>query len=216
MTGRRDALRDALRLYLISPDGWGADPQDHARLARIIQAGVGCVQFRDKSDTPRRLDRAKTMRAICKEHGALFLINDDPAFAQQVDADGVHVGVDDAAVADARALLGPDKIVGATARTIDRAREAVAEGADYLGVGAIYDATASKSDAITGGLSLLTMMRADTVVAETLIVAIGGITSENASVCFNAGADGVAMIRGLWQLSAPEQALASLRVASPQ
>lgn len=205
-------LRSALRLYLISPDGWGADPDDASRLARLIQAGVHCVQFRDKSDTPARQQRAEAMRAVCKEHGALFLINDDPQFAQLVDADGVHVGVDDVAVADARALLGPDKIVGATARTIDRAQEALREGADYLGVGAIYDATASKADAVTGGLALLAMMRADPVVAETLIVAIGGITLENAAPCFDAGADGVAMIRGLWQLSEPAQKIAKLRM----
>ena len=206
-------LRASLALYLVSPEGWGSHEGDDAQLTRLLRAGVGTVQFREKEPRADRLERATRMRAICREYGALFLVNDDLALAQRLDADGVHVGVDDASVAVARAQLGADKIVGATARTQDRAQRALAEGADYLGVGAIYDATASKADAVTGGLALLRQMREQWVGRDACIVAIGGITLERAPACVAAGADGVAMIRGFWGLRDPHAALADYRAA---
>lgn len=206
-------LRASLALYLVSPEGWGTGEGDEAQLTRLIRAGVGTVQFREKEPRIDRLERATRMRELCREHGAIFLVNDDLALAQRLDADGVHVGVDDATVAEARAQLGEGKIVGATARTQDRAQRALAEGADYLGVGAIYDATASKADAVTGGLALLRQMREVYAGRDARIVAIGGITLERAPDCVAAGADGVAMIRGLWGLEDPEGTLARYRAA---
>lgn len=203
--------REKLRLYLVSPDGWGSRPEDEARLRTLIRAGVRCVQYREKTTPEAREVRARRMAAICREEGAIFLINDDPSLAVAVDADGVHVGETDASVREARALLGGGKIVGATARTIERAVASKAEGADYLGVGAIYDARASKADAVTGGLGLLERMRAETELHDFPIVAIGGITTSNAHACFAAGADGVAMIRGLWRLDHPQEELARFR-----
>lgn len=211
MSCLREKVRERLRLYFVSPDGWGAAKGDDERLVRLIQAGVGVVQFRDKSDLPDRERRAAQMREVCAAAGAIFLVNDDPSLALRLQADGVHVGVTDAAVAEARRLLGPEKIIGATARSLERAEQALREGADYLGVGAIYDASASKPDALTGGLALLSMMRGDARTAAAPMVAIGGIRPDNALPCLEAGADGVAMIRGLWQLEEPETALAALR-----
>lgn len=204
-------LRRALRLYLVSPDAWGVDPSDAERLRRLIDAGVHCVQFRDKSEAPHRHARAEQMQAICRAHGALFVVNDDPALARDLGADGVHVGESDASVAAARQIMGPLGIVGATANSLARARTAVTEGADYVGVGAIFDATASKGDAVTRGVAILSEMRADPVVATVPIVAIGGITLANAACCFDAGADGVAMIRGFWTLDDPSSVLVALR-----
>lgn len=209
--GEREALGRRLAIYLVSPDAWGTRPDDEARLRRLLEAGVGTVQFRDKSDAPERQARAQAMRDLCAQHQALFLVNDHPELALAVGADGVHVGESDASVASARALLGPLAIIGATARTTARAISALAEGADYLGVGAMFDARASKADAITAGPELLLAMRERPELSDALIVAIGGIDAQNAPECFDAGADGVAMIRGLWASSDPEAWIPELR-----
>lgn len=208
---RETRLRQALRLYLVSPNAWGVDPDDGPRLRRLIDAGVQCVQFRDKSDAPDRVARAQHMQAICREHGALFIVNDSPTFARDLEADGVHVGDADTDVATARRIVGPEAIVGATAGTLARARLVLDEGADYLGVGAIFDATASKDNAVTRGLAILETMRRDAALQSIPIVAIGGITLANAPLCFEAGASAVAMIRGLWSLQDPARELATLR-----
>lgn len=203
--------RAKLRLYLVSPEGWGEHPHDEKHLAQLIEAGVGTVQFREKLQHPDRQQRAKKMRDVAKMHGALFLVNDDPDLALLLNADGVHVGVDDATVRMARYKLGADKIVGATARTLARAQQAIDEGADYLGVGAIYDATASKPDAQTIGLEGFQKLKDHPQLQSVPMVAIGGICVENARECWEAGADGVAMIRGLWNQRPPFVAIKSLR-----
>lgn len=214
MTARNnlDDLRRGLRIYLVSPKGWGADARDEKHLANLIEAGVTAVQFREKTGHPERLQRAKRMRDIARAHGALFIVNDDPNLAKRLDADGVHVGVDDVGVARARQIVGPDKIVGASARTIERAHQAFEEGASYLGVGAIFDASASKANAEVIGIAGLRALRNDPIVQRAVVVAIGGITLPTAHDCIRAGADGVAMVRGLWSLDdlQPLRALATI------
>lgn len=207
----KPSLRTRLRLYLVSPENWGAASTDEAHLVALIAAGVGTVQFREKNGHPDRVARAKRMRDIAREYGALFIVNDDPVLAQKLDADGVHVGTEDASVAEARRILGPTKIVGASARTPERAHAALQAGADYLGVGAIYDASASKSNAEHLGLEGLAALRSDAALQNIPMVAIGGITLARVHECLEKGADGVAMIRGLWSLSSPRQDLAELR-----
>ena len=210
MVERGLSLARRLRVYLVSPDGWGSRDGDEARLWRLLRAGVGAVQFRDKSSVVDREGRASRMAALCREAGALFIVNDHPELARDLGADGVHVGVSDASVARARALLGDAAIVGATASTLDRALLAVGEGADYLGVGAIFDATASKPDAKTRGLEVVRELRSSPELRGTPLVAIGGITGDRAASCYAAGADGVAMIRGLWSCEDPESLVRAL------
>lgn len=199
--------RKKLRIYLVSPEGWGLEPEHETHLIGLLQAGVSTVQFREKEAHPHRVQRAQRMRELTRAHNALFIVNDDPNLARMVDADGVHVGVEDARVQDARQIVGNDRIVGATARTLARAQEALKQGADYLGVGAIYDATASKSDAKTIGVEGFASLRNHEALQDVPMVAIGGIRLENADACWAAGADGVAMIRGLWGLVPPFEVL---------
>lgn len=205
------ALRDALRVYLVTPDAWGTRAEDVTITEGLLRAGLRVVQFRDKSAAPRQRERAQQLQALCHAHGALFLVNDDPNLALELDADGVHVGASDASVREARAILGPDKIVGATAGALARALRALEEGADYLGVGAIFDAAPSKADAQTRGPAILRALREEPLLHAFPIVAIGGIDTSNAGECFAAGADGVAMIRGLWHAKDPESTIAALR-----
>lgn len=207
----RADLVDKLRVYLVTPDGWGTREEDEAITRRLLESGLRTVQFRDKSGLADREDRAQRLQNLCREFGALFIVNDDPVLAKDLDADGVHVGEEDASVSDARAILGADKVVGATAGSVSRALAAVTTGADYLGVGAIYDASASKPNATTKGLSILTLMRKESALVGFPIVAIGGIDGDNAEACFDAGADAVAMIRALWRAENPETLIRRLR-----
>lgn len=191
-------LAPRLRLYAITPPGQQTMAELTTAVGIGLRAGVTAIQYRDKSARPHedRLRVARALRDLCRRHGALFIVNDDPELCDAVDADGVHVGPDDLPVAAVRARLGPHRIVGASAGTPERARALMEEGAGYLGVGAIFEARASKPDASAArGLDALRLVRE--AVGTLPLVAIGGITPANAAACLSAGADGVAAIRGL-------------------
>lgn len=191
-------LAPRLRLYAITPPGAVTMAELTTAAAIALRAGITTLQYREKSprSPEERLRVATALRELCRRHDALFIINDDPELCRAVDADGVHVGPDDQPVAAARAVVGPQRIVGASAGTPERARDLVAQGADYLGVGAIFDAHASKPDASSArGLDALRRVRK--AVGALPLVAIGGITPANADACLAAGASGVAAIRGL-------------------
>lgn len=172
-----------------------------AALSEAAAAGVGCVQLREKSWQGTRaefVERARVFVAAARDAGLLVIINDSPELAAQVSADGVHVGASDASVASARALLGRAAVVGATAPTPERALAALQAGADYIGVGPIYEAWQSKADAAPPrGLAALRVLRAEPRLDGLPIVAIGGITAARAADCVAAGADGVAAIRAI-------------------
>lgn len=166
-------------------------------VAQALAGGAGILQYRDKSsDHVRRRAEANALRSLCRRHGALFLINDDVALAAEVGADGVHLGQSDLALVAARARLGPDAIIGITCHDrLDLAEAAASGGADYLAFGAMYAST-SKPGARPCPPSVLTEAR---VRFGLPLVAIGGITPDNARHVIRAGADAVAVIASLWQ-----------------
>ena len=181
-------------LYLVTEDAVPGERRLHA-VAEALAAGARVVQLRDKH-TPKRqlLGEARALKSLCRDWGAVFIVNDDVALAWSCDADGVHVGQDDLPVEEARRLLGADKLVGLSVSAVDEAVEAERLGVDYIGVGAIY-ATPTKVDAELGGLELLRAVRS--TVSKPL-VAIGGIDASNAAEAFAAGADSVAVVRGVF------------------
>lgn len=195
MNARRDpeALSKRLALYVITPEDLG--PRELHRLDSLLNAGLGVVQFRDKSNSPARLQLALHVRESCRRNSALFIVNDDVKLAKEVEADGVHLGPDDLSPPEARQLLGPDALIGVSAGTSERLAPQLLREADYIGVGAIYDARGSKLDA-NHGRGVAALQEARAAVGALPIVAIGGIDATNAAACFKAGADGVAMIRG--------------------
>lgn len=201
MSERPGELRQQLRVMAIVPD-MEPDPAAICALARGgLRAGATSLQYRNKLDRQpaSRLAMCRALRDVCHEFGALFIVNDDPMLALNAGADAVHLGPNDMPVAEARQLVGPGMVIGASAGGLERARAAVADGADYLGVGAIFDATASKPDASRpAGTSLLETMRRDPSLRQVPIVAIGGISVVNAASCIHAGADGVATIRAMF------------------
>ncbi len=157
---------------------------------QALAAGVRVVQYREKeADDDAMIAEARILRRVCQ--GALFLINDRVEVALAVDADGVHLGQEDLHFSEARRLLGDQKIIGITVNTLDQALEAASLGADYLGVSPIF-ATQTKPDAgEPAGLSLLREIRCRISLP---LVAIGGITLDNAPAVIQAGADGVCAI----------------------
>lgn len=205
----KQAWKEKLGVYLVLgiEDAGGFSALEIVRLA--IAGGVQAVQLREKRASLRRvLEIGKELRQICREHGVLFIVNDRIDVALLLEADGVHVGQDDLPASAARQLVGEKMFIGVSASSMEEARWALAEGADYLGVGAIY-ATGSKSDAgdpVTP--ALLSEIRAHTDVP---LVAIGGITYENCPEVMRHGANGVAVISAIVGQADPKAATAQLR-----
>jgi thiamine-phosphate pyrophosphorylase len=161
-----------------------------------LRGGARLLQYRDKpARAMQRLERAGRLAALCRQYGALFIVNDDPALAQAVNADGVHMGQSDGAVPAARALLGADKIIGVSCHgDLALAAKGAAEGADYLALGRFYPShTKPKAPPVT----LDTLREARDRFTQPL-VAIGGVTADNAQPLIDAGADMVALIHGLF------------------
>ena len=176
--------------------------------AAALEGGAAILQYRDKSvDQARRLHEARALRALCASHGVPLIINDDRELAAMVDAAGVHPGDLDGAIAEARARLGAGAIIGASCHdSLERARQCAAAGADYLAFGAFHPSP-TKPAARRAMPSLLRDARGFGLP----LVAIGGITPDNARDLIDAGADAVAVISALF--GAPDVRAAARRFA---
>lgn len=165
------------------------------RVAAAIRGGAGMVQYRDKgTDATRRLAQARELAALCARHRVPLVINDDVALAAASGADGVHLGRNDGAIADARAQLGDDAIIGASCYDdLELARQHAAQGASYLAFGSFFPSS-SKPDAVRAAPDLLTQARD----LGLPLVAIGGITADNGAALLAAGADWLAVISALF------------------
>jgi thiamine-phosphate pyrophosphorylase len=199
-----------LRLYVITDATFrGRTHEEVAEAA--LRGGATVLQFREKHATTRQLyETARRLRELCRSLAVPFIVNDRVDIALAVDADGVHVGPDDLPVAVVRQLLGPHRIVGASAGNVEEALRAQEEGATYLGVGAVY-ATGTKPDAGApigpGGLGEI--VRA----VRIPVVGIGGITRETVPEVIRAGASGVAVISAVAAAEDMVQAARALRRA---
>ena len=194
-------------LYVITDEQLGRGSHEEQTRAALA-GGAGVIQLRDKAASTLRLYQAAcAMRELTRPAGALLIINDRLDIALAAEADGLHVGPDDLPVAVARKHLRPGMVLGASAGTVEEAITAERDGADYLGVGAVYEARGSKADAgPPGGPERVARVRAAVRIP---IVGIGGIKAENAAPVIAAGADGVAVITGV--VAAPDIATAARR-----
>ena len=173
-----------------------------------LKGGAGVIQLRDKQSTGAQLvELARSLQARCDAHGAAFIVNDRVDVALAAGADGVHLGPDDIPIGDAR-QIAPHLILGASAGEPGAARKAVDAGADYLGVGAMFDARPSKPDA--SGPRGPEALRKIRDIVDVPIVGIGGITAGTAPSVIRAGADGVAVIREVVASDDPRAATSSL------
>ena len=191
-----------LKLYAITDRQWlyGARLSEHVKLA--IEGGATMIQIRDKdilsTDSDAGLkdeySEALEIKRICHEHKVPLIINDNVQFAIDIDADGVHLGQDDMNPAEARKLLGTDKIIGVTAKTVEQAKRAEADGADYLGSGAVFGST-TKLNAKPMTKELL---REITAAVDIPVVAIGGINADNAVSLEGTGIAGIAVVGAIF------------------
>jgi thiamine-phosphate pyrophosphorylase len=189
------------RLYLIT-DEQLSKGKSHLQIAdAAIQGGADVIQLRDKSASSRELyDSAGQIRELTRKNKIPFILNDRLDIALVVQADGLHVGQTDLPVKVARKVLGASGILGVSAGSLQEAILAEQDGADYLGVGPVYEARGTKSDAgEPRGLALISQIRQHCRIP---IIAIGGITPENANEVLRAGASGVAVISAI--VAAPD------------
>ena len=184
-----------LLLYAVTDRHW----LDGRRLIDVVResldGGVTMVQLREKTlEEGKFLEEAKELQALCRERGVPFLVNDNVEIAREMNADGVHVGQSDMEALDVRAILGPDKILGVSAQTVEQAVLAEKHGADYLGVGAVFP-TGSKDDADDVSYDTL---KAICQAVSIPVVAIGGITQQNVEKLAGSGICGVAVISAIY------------------
>jgi thiamine-phosphate pyrophosphorylase len=181
-----------------------------ALVEAVIRGGAAVVQYRDKSmDAARRAREASALRALCRSHGVPLIVNDDVELARSVGADGVHLGRDDLPPAEARDRLGPGAIIGASCYADPEcALAAEAAGADYVAFGRFFPSR-TKPQATPASVALLAAVRPRLRVP---VVAIGGITPENAPALIAAGADLLAVVQGVF--GDPDPRAAAARFAS--
>lgn len=185
-------------LYVIT-DGSTGNALFH-KTEQALRGGANIIQYRDKTaDTPRREQEANALRTLCREHNALFIINDDVELAKTVQADGVHIGKDDAALTITREYLGKSAIIGVSCyNRLELALQATQQGADYIAFGSFFPSP-TKPHAPRATLELLREARQQLT---TPICAIGGITQTNAPDLLAGGADMLAVITDV--LNAPD------------
>jgi thiamine-phosphate pyrophosphorylase len=182
----------------------------HVELAELaIAGGADTIQFRQKDGPTREMIRvAEQMQALCKRAGVTFIINDRMDVAIASHADGVHLGQDDFPIPLARKLLGEEAIIGGSAGNQEEACKCFAEGADYIGFGPVYPTTSKEDAGPAAGLDLMKQI----VEAMPLpIIAIGGISAENASPVIKTGVHGIAVISAVCCQNDPSEAAKCLR-----
>ncbi len=196
-------------LYLVTDRRWLMGRDLVGCVEEAVLGGVTMVQLREKDvDSRSFFQLALRMKALTDRYGISLIVNDRLDIAQAVDAAGVHLGLDDLPVQTVRKILGPGKIVGASAATVEEAQRFEKEGADYLGVGAVFEtATKLGNESVTFD-DLRNIKRAVNIP----VVAIGGIKAENAGAVMGTGVDGVAVVSSI--LAMPDVREAAMRMAA--
>ena len=184
-----------LRLYAVTDRSWVGTQALYEQVEQALRGGATCVQLREKelNDTDF-LAEAKELKILCARYGVPLIINDNVELALKVDADGVHVGQEDMDARDVRGLIGPDKILGVTAKTVEQARKAQRNGADYLGSGAVFGST-TKLNARPMTKALLQEICESVTIP---VVAIGGIHRGNLASLAGTGIRGAAVVSGIF------------------
>lgn len=182
-------------LYAVTDRAWSGERTLYEQVEAALKGGVTCVQLREKElDEAAFLQEAKDICALCRRYHVPFIVNDNVDIAVECGADGIHVGQEDMAAGEVRRRVGDAMILGVSVHTVEEARQAVRDGADYLGLGAVFP-TSTKTDA-------------DQMTSETLrdicsavdvpIVAIGGINRGNLLSLAGSGVDGVALVSAIF------------------
>ena len=204
--------KNLLQLYAVTDRQWLKEGQSLAEVVEAaIRGGVTLVQLREKSMNDEEFIReALDVKKVTDAYSVPLIINDNLKVCQACDAAGVHVGQEDLRAEKVRALLGPDKIIGVTAKTVEQAREAVRQGADYLGSGAMFGSS-TKTEARPMTLEQFKEIRQSVSIP---IVLIGGIDAENICELKGSGAQGDAVVSGIFAQPDVEKAARKLKKLS--
>ena len=202
--------REQLLLYAVTDRSWLNGETLYEQVEKALKGGVTLVQLREKElDEEHFLEEAIALKELCHKYHVPFVINDNVKIAKEMDADGVHVGQSDMEAGDVRAKLGPDKIIGVSAQTVEQAVLAEKRGADYLGVGAVFP-TSSKDDATEVSYETL---KAICQAVSIPVIAIGGITKDNVEELSGSGICGIAVISAIYGQKNIKDAAANLKMA---
>lgn len=184
-----------LRLYAVTDRSWVCRQSFLEQVEAALRGGATCIQLREKElDREAFLAEAKEIKVLCARYHVPFIINDNVELALEVDADGVHVGQEDMDARDVRSLIGNDKILGVTAKTVEQALCAQQAGADYLGSGAVFG-SATKTNAKPMSRELLQTICQSVTIP---VVAIGGIHKGNITTLAGTGIQGAAVVSGIF------------------
>ena len=187
--------RDMLLLYAVTDRAWTGKKTLDGQVEEALQGGVTLVQLREKHLSKEQLiEEARRITELCHRYGVPLIVNDDYEAALAAGADGVHVGIEDTPVAAIRARAGKDFIIGATAKTVEQAQRAEREGADYLGVGAVFPSPTKRNAIRITNKQLRTICASVTIPA----VAIGGITQKNVASLKGSDMAGIAVVSAIF------------------
>lgn len=200
-------------LYAVTDRAWTGERTLYQQVEAALKGGVTCVQLREKElDEAAFLQEARELCALCRRYGVPFIVNDSVEIALACGADGVHVGQEDLAAGEVRRRVGEDMILGVSVHTVEEARRAVQDGADYLGLGAVFPtSTKADADVMTGET-----LRAICGAVEAPIVAIGGINRGNLLRLSGSGVDGVALVSAIFGAEDIEGTCRELRSLAEQ
>lgn len=188
-------LRDSLVLYAVTDRAWLNGRTLKEQVEEALRGGVTMVQLREKELPENEFEKeALEIKELCRKYNVPFIINDNVNLAVKINADGVHVGQSDMKALDVRKILGPDKIIGVTAKTVDQAVKAMEAGADYLGSGAVFGSS-TKTDTERLDHNILRQICESVTIP---VVAIGGITAENVEKLKGRKIAGVAVVSAVF------------------
>lgn len=187
--------KKSLLLYAVTDRSWTENASLYEQVEQTLKGGTTFVQLREK-DLPYEEFKAEgeKLLKLCKNYSVPFVINDNVQLAKEIDADGVHIGQDDMEISEARKIIGNDKILGVSVQTVEDAIFAEKQGADYLGVGAVFS-TSTKLDAVDVSYQMLKEICAAVKIP---VVAIGGINKNNILDLQNSGICGVAVVSAIF------------------
>lgn len=208
---KKERLTKDLLLYAVTDRHWLSGRTLFDVVKESLEGGVTFLQLREKDlDQEHFFEEAVELQELARKYNVPFVVNDNVDIALRMDADGVHVGQEDMAAKDVRALIGEDKILGVSAQTVEQAVLAEKQGADYLGVGAVFP-TGSKSDAVdVSGETLKAICEAVSIP----VIAIGGITEENVAELSGSGIVGIAVISAIYAKDDIKKAAGNLKQAT--
>ncbi len=187
--------KKAMLLYAVTDRTWTGKQSLYEQVEAALKGGVTCVQLREKDlDQAAFLQEAVEIKALCHRYGVPFFINDNVDIAIKSGADGIHVGQEDMAAGAVRAMVGEKMIIGVSVHSVEEALEAVRNGADCLGVGAMFSTSTKQDAGVLPQKTLSDICRA----VDIPVVAIGGLTKENILQLAGTGVDGVALVSAIF------------------